>query len=157
MSLPIHNSCGARLWGVVAGVMLSSACASSTGIRDAAPEVGSERWFDAPAIEMLEIARSVLTSTDYRVREEKRNSDTSWHLIATRGSRFGGCLSEVAPSLGLGCPMYEAARVRLVGSVPDSTHVWVYTEDELLTVGRPEMILTKLADELCVRRPATCR
>jgi len=137
-----------RRWSVVAPFVLTAACASVGGARNAAPDAGKERWFDTSAVELLDVARNVLVSTKYKIREQKQESDTTWYIIATRGSKYG-CLSDLVWSR---CPRYEVVRIRIVGSEPDSTHVWVHRKEEVVTVGRSESILTQIGHELCLRR-----
>jgi hypothetical protein len=137
-----------RRWSVLAPFVLAAACASVGGVRSAAPEAGKERWFDTSAVELMDIARIVLVSERYNIREYRQESDTTWYLIANRGSQLGsrlGCLVDW-------CTEYEVVRIRFVGSAPDSTHVWVHRKQDLITHGGSEVILTRIGRELCLRR-----
>ena len=83
----------------------------------------------------------------YKIREQKQESDTTWYIIATYGSRLGDFISG-------GTSGYMIMRIRLVGSRPDSTHVWVHTREDIfnfLPVWQG-MILKRIGQELCRRR-----
>ena len=132
-------------WSAVVPLVLLAACASVGGVRNAAPEAGKARWFDTTAVELLDVARKVLVSSKYKIREQKQESDTTWYIIATYGSR----LDELLPPGGV----YMIVRIRLVGSKPDSTQVWVYTAEVLLGILDPSGItLRRIGRELCLRR-----
>jgi hypothetical protein len=139
-----------RRWSVLAPFVLMAACASVGGIRNAVPEAGKERWFETSAVELLDIVRTVLVSTRYKIREQKQESDSTWHIIATRGSRI--CLSDLFGVAGASCHDYEVVRIRIVGSAPDSTHAWVHRKEDGVTIGRSEMILAQIGHELSLRR-----
>src|SRR5213594_3719365 len=100
-----------RPWSAVVPLVVTAACASVGGLRNAAPEAGKARWFDTSAVELLDVARRVLVSSRYKIREEKQESDTTWYIIATQGSRLG--------ELTWG-PSYLLIRIRVVGSRLDS-------------------------------------
>jgi len=137
-----------RRWSAVVPLVLVAACASVGGIRNAAPEAGKARWFDTSAVELLDVARKVLVSTHHKIREQKQESDTTWYIIATLGSRLGDFL-------GTGSPYgYMIVRIRLVGG-PDSTEVWVHTREDLVNILPgiwSGMIFKRIGRELCRRR-----
>ncbi|HTD69897.1 MAG TPA: hypothetical protein VK647_05550 [Gemmatimonadales bacterium] len=137
-----------RRWSAVVPLVLMAACASVGGIRNAAPEAGKARWFDTSAVELVDVARKVLASTHHKIREQKQESDTTWYIIATLGSRVGDFL-------GWGSPYgYMIVRIRLVGR-PDSTQVWVHTREDLVNILPgiwSGMIFKRIGRELCRRR-----
>jgi hypothetical protein len=96
-------------------------------------------------VELLDVARKVLVSTHHKIREQKQESDTTWYIIATLGSRLGEFF------WGDG---YTIVRIRLVGG-PDSTQVWVHTREDLLNILPgvwSGMIFKRIGRELCRRR-----
>jgi len=127
-------------------LVLVAACASVGGIRNAAPEAGKARWFDTSAVELLDVARKVLVSGKYKIREQKQESDTTWYIIDTFGARFGDFWG--------GSPYgYTIVRIRLVGSRPDSTQVWVHTREDLLNIfDWSGLTFKRIGRELCRRR-----
>jgi hypothetical protein len=134
-----------RRWSAVVPLVLVAACTSVGGVRNAAPEAGKARWFDTTAVELLDVARKVLVSSKYKIREQKQESDTTWYIIATHGSR----LDELAR-----VEEYRIVRIRLVGS-PDSTQVWVHTREDLVNILPgiwSGMIFKRIGRELCLRR-----
>ena len=136
-----------RRWSAVVPVVLVAACASVGGIRNAAPEAGKARWFDTSAVELVDVARKVLVSTHHKIRELKRESDTTWYIIATQGSRLEDFLT-------WGGTGYTIVRIRLVGG-PDSTQVWVHTREDLVNILPgiwSGMIFKRIGRELCRRR-----
>ncbi len=132
-----------RRWSAVVPLVLVAACASVGGVRNAAPEAGKERWFDTSAVELLDVARNVLVSSKYKIREEKQESDTTWYIIATHGSRLD--------VFTWGGEAYLIVRIRVVGSRLDSAQVWVHTKEDPFGIWSG-MTLKRIGRELCLRR-----
>jgi hypothetical protein len=99
---------------VLVAVMLAG-CVSVGSVRNAAPDAGDDRTFDASAAEVLEIARDLLASTDWNTREERRENDGTRYILATQ---------RAVSTTGL----KRIVRVRIVGAAPNITQVWVYSK-----------------------------
>jgi hypothetical protein len=122
---------------ILVAVMLA-ACVSVGSVRNAAPEAGDYRTFDARAAEVLEITRDLLAATDWDTREDRQENDSTRYILATQ---------RAVSTTGL----KRIVRVRIVGASPNTTLVRVYSK----TVRSNKLNPTKFSSEGLFRRIET--